>query len=76
MNPYEIKRELEYDSHDLPWPGGANRDDSLEREYVRQYARFWYLLREHSQELNRGGVNMILDCIHLRERDLAKVQAR
>lgn len=50
----------------------------LEREFVRQYARAWMLLKRHAGgnvgDLTREGRNLLLDVINLRQRDLESLR--
>ncbi len=52
---------------------------SIERHYLKQYARAWRLLKEHAGDrvgdLNRAGCNLLLDMINLRERDIETLRA-
>ncbi len=55
--------------------------NALEREYVRQYARCWRLMREHGRDqdnpadqLNRAGYDLLLDVANLRQRDIEKLR--
>ena len=72
MTPDEIRRTLEADSHGVAWPDAVEADN-LQREYIRQYARFWRLLREHAPNLAPAGIDLLLDCASLRARDIARL---
>ncbi len=56
--------------------------NALEREYMRQYARCWRLMREHpagvpdnaGHVMNSAGYNMLLDVANLRQRDIERIR--
>ncbi len=48
----------------------------LEREFVRQYARAWHLLKLHAPDpMNAPACDLLLDVINLRERDINTLRA-
>lgn len=49
-------------------------DDALDREFTRQYARAWRLLREKAQELGPNGFDLLFDIANLRQRDIEKLR--
>ncbi len=56
--------------------------NALEREYVRQYARCWRLMREHplgvpdsaGHVMNAAGYDLLLDVANLRQRDIESLR--
>lgn len=51
-------------------------DQRLERHYLKQYARAWYLLKLHGTDpLNAPACDLLMDVINLRERDIETLRA-